>query len=245
MADSFSAMIADRPYSDGLSPQEACAELERCAGTQFDPRFVRLFVEEVRNNPLAAGDEPAVEDELAAHRDSDGAGPLGAPAVAMVDNLTLLHSRSYLHEIVEAEARRAAVQTRPFGLVLVEITELDDINRSDGFAAGDRTLLSVAAGLRRAELRSAGTACRAGGRRFALLVPGADETAVQAAADALGSELSGGPACRVCAFAWREGEDGQAVIDRARAGLAALSFAAPRAGAADLRAGIPAPHTAA
>jgi len=245
VADSFSAMIADRPYSEGLSPQEACAELERCAGTQFDPGVVRLFVEEVRNNPLAAGDEPAVEDELAAHRDSDGAGPLGAPAFAMVDNLTLLHSRSHLHEIVEAEARRAAVQTRPFGLVLVEMTELDDINRSDGFAAGDRTLLSVAAGLRRAELRSAGTACRAGGRRFALLVPGADETAVQAAADALGSELSGGPACRVCAFAWREGEDGQAVIDRARAGLAALSFAAPRAGAADLRAGIPAPHTAA
>ena len=48
VADSFSAMTSDRPYRSALEPGDACAELERCAGTQFDPWVVRLFVEEVR-----------------------------------------------------------------------------------------------------------------------------------------------------------------------------------------------------
>jgi HD-GYP domain-containing protein (c-di-GMP phosphodiesterase class II) len=48
IADSFCAMTADRPYRGAMSLEEACTELERCAGTQFDPEIVRLFVEEVR-----------------------------------------------------------------------------------------------------------------------------------------------------------------------------------------------------
>jgi HD-GYP domain-containing protein (c-di-GMP phosphodiesterase class II) len=43
VADSFSAMTADRPYRRRMPLDEACAELERCAGTQFDPRVVDAF----------------------------------------------------------------------------------------------------------------------------------------------------------------------------------------------------------
>jgi HD-GYP domain-containing protein (c-di-GMP phosphodiesterase class II) len=38
--DAFSAMTTDRPYRPAMSEPEALAELERCAGTQFDPRVV-------------------------------------------------------------------------------------------------------------------------------------------------------------------------------------------------------------
>ena len=38
--DAFSAMTTDRPYRAGRPPEEAVAELHRCAGTQFDPRVV-------------------------------------------------------------------------------------------------------------------------------------------------------------------------------------------------------------
>ncbi|HZR92486.1 MAG TPA: PAS domain S-box protein [Gaiellaceae bacterium] len=48
VADAFDAMISDRPYSRARSPEQAIAELERCAGTQFDPAVVDAFVEEVR-----------------------------------------------------------------------------------------------------------------------------------------------------------------------------------------------------
>ncbi len=42
--DAFSAMVADRPYHRGISEDAALAELQRCAGTQFDPHLVDRFV---------------------------------------------------------------------------------------------------------------------------------------------------------------------------------------------------------
>jgi putative nucleotidyltransferase with HDIG domain len=43
IADAFDAMTSDRSYQRRRSPCEALEELERCAGTQFDPTLVQLF----------------------------------------------------------------------------------------------------------------------------------------------------------------------------------------------------------
>jgi diguanylate cyclase (GGDEF)-like protein len=43
VADAFDAMTSPRPYSTVRSPDEALAELRRCAGTQFDPGVVEAF----------------------------------------------------------------------------------------------------------------------------------------------------------------------------------------------------------
>jgi len=59
VADSFDAMVADRPYRKGLGVTEASEELARCAGTQFDPeivdcfrsRLARLVREPLNSNP--------------------------------------------------------------------------------------------------------------------------------------------------------------------------------------------------
>jgi len=45
VADAFDAMTSDRPYRRALSREEALAEVERCAGTQFDPTIARAFLE--------------------------------------------------------------------------------------------------------------------------------------------------------------------------------------------------------
>ena len=45
VADAFDAMTNDRPYRRALSHAAALAEVERCAGTQFDPRIAELFLE--------------------------------------------------------------------------------------------------------------------------------------------------------------------------------------------------------
>lgn len=42
--DAFSAMVADRPYHRGITEDAALAELQRCAGTQFDPHLVDRFI---------------------------------------------------------------------------------------------------------------------------------------------------------------------------------------------------------
>jgi HD-GYP domain-containing protein (c-di-GMP phosphodiesterase class II) len=44
VADAYEAMIADRPYRSGMATADARAELERCAGGQFDPDVVRAFL---------------------------------------------------------------------------------------------------------------------------------------------------------------------------------------------------------
>ena len=43
--DAYSAMTMDRPYHRGISEAEALIEIERCAGTQFDPDYVARFLE--------------------------------------------------------------------------------------------------------------------------------------------------------------------------------------------------------
>jgi putative nucleotidyltransferase with HDIG domain len=45
VADAFDAMTSDRPYRPALDRDEAVAEVARCAGTQFDPEVVRVFLE--------------------------------------------------------------------------------------------------------------------------------------------------------------------------------------------------------
>ena len=44
IADAFDAMISPRPYRRSLTHEHALAEVEACAGTQFDPVAAELFV---------------------------------------------------------------------------------------------------------------------------------------------------------------------------------------------------------
>ena len=60
VADAYEAMIADRPYRAGMPPAAARAELERCAGSQFDPIVVEAFLSTI--DRVAAADA-AIEAE--------------------------------------------------------------------------------------------------------------------------------------------------------------------------------------
>lgn len=44
MADAYDAMTSDRPYRRAMSHREAAEELRRCAGIQFDPHLVEVFI---------------------------------------------------------------------------------------------------------------------------------------------------------------------------------------------------------
>jgi HD-GYP domain-containing protein (c-di-GMP phosphodiesterase class II) len=43
VADAYDTMTRSRVFRDAITPREALLELERCAGTQFDPAVVALF----------------------------------------------------------------------------------------------------------------------------------------------------------------------------------------------------------
>ena len=54
VADAYDAMTSDRIYQAHVAHDEAIAELERCAGTQFDPQVVAVFVKGVKRAEVLA-----------------------------------------------------------------------------------------------------------------------------------------------------------------------------------------------
>jgi HD-GYP domain-containing protein (c-di-GMP phosphodiesterase class II) len=44
VVDAYLAMIIDRPYRKAYAPAVALTELQRCAGSQFDPQVVEALV---------------------------------------------------------------------------------------------------------------------------------------------------------------------------------------------------------
>jgi HD-GYP domain-containing protein (c-di-GMP phosphodiesterase class II) len=55
VCDAYDAMVAERPYRAARTPEQALAELEACAGTQFDPAVVAALTGVCRADPVAAG----------------------------------------------------------------------------------------------------------------------------------------------------------------------------------------------
>jgi diguanylate cyclase (GGDEF)-like protein len=225
VADCFSAMTSQRPYGEPMSVPDALVEVERCAGSQFDPRVAELFVAEVRRNPptLSAADglPIALDDPHVRELRQPGEPLIGYRSTAATDGLTLLHGHRHLHETAEVAAARASHGGGPFAVVVVELTGLPALNATAGFGAGDEALRVAAQAVQRASARMGGTAGRLSGRRLAVVVPEAELAAGSALARDVESDLDGDAAgAHAAAAAWLEGESGAAVIARARAGLA-------------------------
>jgi HD-GYP domain-containing protein (c-di-GMP phosphodiesterase class II) len=53
IADTFDAMTTTRPYRKGLPMEVAVAEIQKCAGTQFDPVMVAAFMRAVEKGAIA------------------------------------------------------------------------------------------------------------------------------------------------------------------------------------------------
>lgn len=225
VADAFSAMTEQRPYRDRMSLEDACAELERCAGAQFDPRVVTLFCTEARHRPRPQRVGPvaaALSDAELALQRGDGEGVIGASTAALTDSLTLLYSHRYFHEVVAAQAARAELQGVGFGVVAVRTVGLGTVNAALGYGEGDEALRACARALSHVAVRHGAVVCRIGGSRLGLLAEGLDEGATVALADELRAALTPLLAVQVGVSAWRPGVSGEAVVAAAGLSLTAL-----------------------
>jgi len=50
IVDAYKAMIAGRPYKKAISKKKAIKELDKCSGTQFDPKLVKKFIKILKYN---------------------------------------------------------------------------------------------------------------------------------------------------------------------------------------------------
>jgi putative nucleotidyltransferase with HDIG domain len=55
VADAYEAMTVDRVYRHAMPVEDARAELLRCAGSQFDPRIVEVFLEALESHDVRLG----------------------------------------------------------------------------------------------------------------------------------------------------------------------------------------------
>lgn len=65
IADSFDAMTSSRPYRPARSVQWAKEEIRRCAGTQFDPKIVDVFLLAIEKVLKQNGDAAKTDQEMA------------------------------------------------------------------------------------------------------------------------------------------------------------------------------------
>jgi GGDEF domain-containing protein len=207
--EAYGAMTHERPHREPWPPEHACEALIAAAGSQFDPEITHLFVEQVRRAPRIVEDDvaAAVLDAL----------PLepGDLVAAAVDGATLLGNHRRLQHDVSAAARHDT----PFGVVVLELVDLPHVNAENGHLAGDRLIEQAARSARRAAARLGGTAYRASGRRLAILIPAREKSCTADVLVDVHAEFIGGPAIRAAFAAWSPGEDGQAMLARARDAL--------------------------
>jgi len=64
IADAYDTITSARAYKKARTTDDALTELERCAGTQFDPQIVRAFVEAMRRAPHEAVGATAINAEF-------------------------------------------------------------------------------------------------------------------------------------------------------------------------------------
>ena len=60
IADAYDTITSERTYKKARTPEDAFAELERCAANQFDPEIVRVFISTMRRAPRPTVESGAV-----------------------------------------------------------------------------------------------------------------------------------------------------------------------------------------
>lgn len=98
--------------------------------------------------------------------------------VPELDPLTRLYDRKSMHALLDREIARARAARVPLSFLVADVDRLTTINARIGHLAADNALAEIGERLRVATAGD-GLACRIGGGRYAVLLPGSDAHAAE------------------------------------------------------------------
>lgn len=107
---------------------------------------------------------------------------------AVRDSLTGLFNRRYLEETLDRELARAARESYPVSIIMIDIDHFKQINDTYGHEAGD-IMLKALGGMLMTHSRRGDFACRYGGEEFLIVMPNMAHSIVQERAAALRQSL--------------------------------------------------------
>jgi two-component system cell cycle response regulator len=113
-------------------------------------------------------------------------------AAAVIDSLTGLFNRRYLVTQLVRHLRRAAIDTDPLALLMIDIDRFKSINDTYGHHVGDEVLRGVAERLKQL-VRPTDFVARYGGEEFVAVMPRTDEASARVVADRLCSAVRESP----------------------------------------------------
>ena len=111
-------------------------------------------------------------------------------AQAVRDSLTGLYNRRFLEQALEREVLRAARNSRPVGVIMLDLDHFKDFNDTHGHEAGDM-LLRVLGDYLITHVRAEDIACRYGGEEFVVILPEASPVMARARAEELWKGVQG------------------------------------------------------
>ncbi len=95
-------------------------------------------------------------------------------AVSMIDAVTNVFTRSFMHELLQGEVSRAERNNRPLSFLMADLDNFKQVNDRFGHLMGDYILAQVASILK-ACVRGSDYIIRYGGDEFLVLLPETDE----------------------------------------------------------------------
>lgn len=149
LADAYDAMTSNRVYRKRLTDEQVITELERCAGSQFDPRIAAVFTGLIREGKIKQ-----LSPDMPVQAVEEGS-TLEASTKLLQDMIRMQKEQDVKNEerdyLTGAYTRKVGerkiagrLTEREGALLLVDITNLNQVNSKHGFICGDYLIRHVA-----------------------------------------------------------------------------------------------------